>query len=45
MSTLAKIIGTVVAIILICLSPEDLGVTLIPGLSLLAAIWGIKWKK
>ncbi len=42
MSTFAKIIGSVVAIVLIFSGGVDFGLTTIPGLALLAVIWGFK---
>jgi hypothetical protein len=43
MSTFTKIIGTIVALVLIFAGIADFGVTLFPGLAMLAAIWGFKW--
>ena len=43
MSTFTKIFGTVVALILILAGGADGGLTSIPGLAMLAFIWGFKW--
>lgn len=42
MSTFLKIFGTGVALILIFSGGVDFGLTTIPGVALLVAIWGLK---
>ena len=42
MSTFMKLAGSVVALILIFSGGVDFGLTTIPGVALLAVIWGFK---
>ncbi len=43
MSTFLKIIGSAVALVLVFSGGVDFGLTTIPGLAMLAVIWGFKW--
>ena len=42
MSTTLKLIGSAVALVLIFAGGVDFGLTTIPGIALLAVIWGFK---
>ena len=42
MSTFLKVVGSIVAIILIFSGGVDFGLTTLPGLAMLALIWGFK---
>jgi hypothetical protein len=42
MSTFLKIAGSAVAIVLIFSGGVDFGLTTLPGLAILAVVWGIK---